>query len=117
MELWREKIVASPPSFLNVWDTKECEKERTMMLVVNMEGGAMGIMRSWKKWERKEVGLSWKNKLLKMQSNQHTSWELEARSSNGGMAVVRKTVIMYDDGMWMEGGRGEVPKHVALVRK
>ncbi len=34
-----------------------------------------------------------------MQSNQHTSWELEARSSNGGMAVVRKTIIMYDDGM------------------
>ncbi len=55
-----------------------------------------------------------KKKFLEMQSNQHTSWELEARSSSGGVVVVQgKALIMYDDGRRMEGGRGEVLELVA----
>jgi hypothetical protein len=63
---------------------KECEKEGMMMMFVSMGGGVIGIMKNWERWERKEGKLSWKNKLFKMQSNQHMSWELEAKSSSGG---------------------------------
>ncbi len=52
--------------------------------VIRMGVGVVGIMKGWERWERKEVGLSWKDKLLKMQFNQHVCWEVEARSSNGG---------------------------------
>jgi hypothetical protein len=42
-------IVDLPSFFLNVWDTKECEKERMMMMFVRMGNGVVGIMRSWEK--------------------------------------------------------------------
>ncbi len=101
MELWRKRIVANLPSFfLSVWDMKECEKERMMMTFVRMGGGVVGIMKSWKRWDRKEVELSWRNKLLNMQSNQHMSWELKARSSNGGGGGCSKGSAHYV--WWLE---------------
>ncbi len=42
------------------------------------------------------------------------SWELEARSSSGGVAVTQGEVfILYDDWRRVEEGRGEVPEPVA----
>jgi hypothetical protein len=42
----KESNVDPPSFFLNVWDMKEFEKEKMMMMVVRIRGGAMGIMRS-----------------------------------------------------------------------
>jgi hypothetical protein len=46
-----------------------------------------------------------KKQTLKRQSNQHTSWRLEASSPNGGVVVIQLEALHKYDG-WKQMGGG-----------
>jgi hypothetical protein len=55
-----------------------------------------------------------KEQAFKKQSNQHTSWRLEASSPSGGVAVIQMEALHKYDG-WKEMGGLELEEVLELV--